>query len=334
MPDMIFPTQEATETTAEYLGKVKTLDHDFIAQRLASLREAGGMPAEVLEHFKSKRGEGAEKSEDKDDDKKDDESEDKGEEDNTDPEFIKKALNDMDALVATGGGSGEPCACGEEGCPECAHRLRGASANAGRKVTFTDADLTAEAVQRDIDAGNHVMAQARLAARQMRRERLAQRIASTAQAQAEKTQRLAQRSEFRAQVVAEVSAAQQRVATAKANAPKAATASVKAGYKSPSQMAATERQIIAQRMAASGEFPEEFIEAALLEATAQRSAEEEAGREIMASAMSETAKRIAMREIVANLSPESRNRAIEYWTKDLSYGDKDWVKDLFSAKYD
>lgn len=318
MADMIFPTQR----TEDSLGKIKTLDANFIAERLASLREAGDgskMPAELLEHFKSKNY-GADKASDKDDkdeeDGKDDEDEEDGgeecdEDEETDGEMIKRALAEMDEL-----------ATGSAGIPS--------GGRSARKIVFTDADLTAEAVQKDVVAGNQEMAGARLAARQMRRERLATRIASTAEAQVVHAQRLASRSDFRKQIVSEVESSLRKITASKAPA---AQIVAKSSYKSGSEIAKTERQIIAKRLAAAGEFPAEFIDAAL-HSGRRRSAVEEVGREIMASDLSSGAKRIAIRQIVANLTPESRNRAIEYWTKDLGYGDKDWVKDLFSDKYD
>lgn len=337
MADMIFPT---LKTANDSMGKVNMLNADFIQQRLAELRVAGDsnkMPADLLEHFKSKNNEGKDtkeksdkdKSEKENDDDKDDEKNDTSDhdEDDNDPEFIKKALSEMDNIVAEDKSdkSDEPCVCGDPDCPECSKKTRSSS---NRVVRFTDADLTSDAVQKDIDAGNIEMARARLAARQERRARVERRsiVAATEYA---KKQRLAERKDYRKQIVAAVQEQKQVVANI------ATPTKSQKGFKASAQMENAERQIIAKILSDSDDFPIEFIEAALLEnSVVERTAQEETGREILASSISENSKRVSMREIIANLTPESRKRAIDYWINDLGYGDQEWVRDLFSASYD
>ena len=208
--------------------------------------------------------------------------------------------------------------------------------------------LSAEAVEAAIAAGNEDLKDAILAARHERRVRLAGKIERQVQAQQETNLKLAQRRAYRESLV-------QRVAEKMDTEKEAAMdkeckkcggvyagkkcecgyASDKSEMKEAKAFSSAARQAFAAKAIAEG-FPIEYVNARLGETSAPKFDKLSDIKNVLASGLETNVKVAAASSMIktATLSDADYSRIIDYWKNELGYGDQEWIDALFTKKYD
>ena len=208
--------------------------------------------------------------------------------------------------------------------------------------------LSAEAVEAAVAAGDEDLKEAILAARHDRRVRLAGKIERQVQAQQETNLKLAQRRAYRESLV-------QRVAE-KMDTEKEAVmdktcekcggvyagkkcecgyASDKSEMKEAKAFSSAARQAFAAKAIAEG-FPIEYVNARLGETSAPKFDKLSDIKNVLASGLETNVKVAAASSMikVATLSDADYSRIVDYWKNELGYGDQEWIDALFTKKYD
>lgn len=188
--------------------------------------------------------------------------------------------------------------------------------------------LSAEAVEAAIAAGDDRLKDAILAARHERRVRLASKIEAQIEAENEVNEKLAQRRAYRENLVKQAAKAEKKsVRVAKFQ-------EEETSFQKVSDFNNHARQAFASKALAEG-FPQEYVDAMLgnVEVEVDNTTEI---RNIMASELTENVKKAAVSSMVktATLTDADYSRLIRYWKEELGYGDQDWIDALFTKKYD
>jgi len=208
--------------------------------------------------------------------------------------------------------------------------------------------LSAEAVEAAVAAGDEDLKDAILAARHDRRVRLAGKIERQVQAQQETNLKLAQRRAYRESLV-------QRVAEKMEDKKEAAMdkecekcggvyagkkcecgyASDKSEMKEAKAFSSAARQAFAAKAIAEG-FPIEYVNARLGETSAPKVDKLSNIKNVLASGLETNVKVAAASSMikVATLSDADYSRIVDYWKNELGYGDQEWIDALFTKKYD
>ena len=193
------------------------------------------------------------------------------------------------------------------------------------KIVFNNpSQLSAEAVEAAIAAGDTRFANTILAARHERRVRLATQIESNIKtAQAHQTA-LNQRKAFRENLVKVASKNETRTAVAQK--------SVKPTFVKASALNNNAKKAFAAKAVAAG-FPAEYVEAMLNTPVAESPKVAEI-KQVMASNLNNNIKKQVVASIVkeASLDAANINRCKDYWKNELGYGDPEWVDELFNSK--
>jgi hypothetical protein len=193
------------------------------------------------------------------------------------------------------------------------------------KIVFNNpSQLSAEAVEAAIAAGDTRFANTILAARHERRVRLATQIESNIKtAQAHQTA-LNQRKAFRENLVKVAAKNETRTAVAQK--------SVKPTFVKASALNNNAKKAFAAKAVAAG-FPAEYVEAMLNTPVAESPKVAEI-KQVMASNLNNNIKKQVVASIVkeASLDAANINRCKDYWKNELGYGDPEWVDELFDSK--
>jgi hypothetical protein len=193
------------------------------------------------------------------------------------------------------------------------------------KIVFNNpSQLSAEAVEAAIAAGDTRFANTILAARHERRVRLATQIESNIKtAQAHQTA-LNQRKAFRENLVKVASKNETRTAVAQK--------SVKPTFVKASALNNNAKKAFAAKAIAAG-FPAGYVEAMLNTPVAESPKVAEI-KQVMASNLNNNIKKQVVASIVkeASLDAANINRCKDYWKNELGYGDPEWVDELFNSK--
>lgn len=184
--------------------------------------------------------------------------------------------------------------------------------------------LSAEAVEAAIQAGDENLKNAILAARHDRRVRLASKIEEQIEAENEFNTKLAQRRAYRESLVQKVASSEKSIKTASSNIDefvKVSDANNKA------------RKAFAAKALSQG-FPQEYVDAMLGNETIVDNTVEI--REVMASNLPDNTKKVVAGNMIkeATLTDADYSRLIRYWKEELGYGDQEWIDALFTKKYD
>jgi hypothetical protein len=205
--------------------------------------------------------------------------------------------------------------------------------------------LSAEAVEAAISAGDEDLKNAILAARHERRVRLAGKIERQVQAQQETNLKLAQRRAYREALVQKVAEKMDDEKEAAMEKECEKCGEVYAGKKcecgNDSEMkeakafSSVARQAFAAKAIAQG-FPIEYVKARLGETSAPEVDKLSDIKNVLASGLETNVKVAAASSMikVATLSDADYSRIIDYWKNELGYGDQDWIDALFTKKYD
>jgi len=205
--------------------------------------------------------------------------------------------------------------------------------------------LSAEAVEAAIAAGDEDLKNAILAARHERRVRLASKIERQVQAQQETNLKLAQRRAYREALVQKVAEKMDDEKEAAMDKTCEKCGGVYAGKKcecgNDSEMkeakafSSAARQAFAAKAIAEG-FPIEYVNARLGETSAPTVDNLSDIKNVLASDLETNVKVAAASSMikVATLSDADYSRIIDYWKNELGYGDQEWIDALFTKKYD
>lgn len=198
------------------------------------------------------------------------------------------------------------------------------------KIVFNNpSQLSAEAVEAAIAAGDTRFANTILAARHERRVRLATQIETNIKtAQAHQTA-LNQRKAYRENLVKVASNNERRTATAQKPA---AQKSALPTFVKASALNNNAKKAFAAKAVAAG-FPAEYVEAMLNTPVAESPKVAEI-KQVMASNLNNNIKKQVVASIVkeASLDAANINRCKDYWKNELGYGDPEWVDELFDSK--
>jgi hypothetical protein len=192
--------------------------------------------------------------------------------------------------------------------------------------------LSGEAVEAAIAAGDEDLKDAILAARHERRVRLAGKIERQVQAQQETNVKLAQRRAYREAIV-------QKVAEKMDNEEKEAATKKESEEESEMKEAkafsSAARKAFAAKALAEG-FPIEYVNARLGETSAPAVDNLSDIKNVLASGLETNVKVAAASSMikVATLSDADYSRIVDYWKNELGYGDQEWIDALFTKKYD
>jgi hypothetical protein len=193
------------------------------------------------------------------------------------------------------------------------------------KIVFTNpSQLSAEAVEAAIAAGDTRFANTILAARHERRVRLATQIETNIKtAQAHQTA-LNQRKAYRENLVKVAANNERRTATAQK--------SPLPTFVKASALNNNSKKAFAAKAIAAG-FPAEYVEA-MLNTPAAESPKVAEIKQVMASNLNNNIKKQVVASIVkeASLDAANINRCKDYWKNELGYGDPEWVDELFDSK--
>jgi hypothetical protein len=193
------------------------------------------------------------------------------------------------------------------------------------KIVFNNpSQLSAEAVEAAIAAGDTRFANTILAARHERRVRLATQIESNIKtAQAHQTA-LNQRKAYRENLVKVASKNERRTAVAQKTA--------EPTFVKASALNNNSKKAFAAKAIAAG-FPAEYVEA-MLNTPAAESPKVAEIKQVMASNLNNNIKKQVVASIVkeASLDAANINRCKDYWKNELGYGDPEWVDELFDSK--
>ena len=311
----------------EEVDRLQGEDHDDHDTESAMDHKAGwskeakkGLP-EGLKKWMEENGKGK-KSEDSDDDEED------------------KKCPDCDC---------DPCECDED--KKGPMKRKGPKSKTDKKAFHFNhaSQLSAEAVEAAIEAGDEDLKNAILAARHERRVRLASKIERQIVAQNETNVKLAQRRAYREALV-------QKVAEKMEDKKEAAMdkecekcggkyagkeceacgyASNKSDMKEAKAFSSQARKAFAAKALAEG-FPMEYIQARLGESIAPKADKLADIKNVLASDLETNVKVAAASSMikVATLSDADYSRIIDYWKNELGYGDQEWIDALFTKKYD
>ena len=205
--------------------------------------------------------------------------------------------------------------------------------------------LSAEAVEAAVAAGDVDLKDAILAARHDRRVRLAGKIERQVQAQNETNVKLAQRRAYRealVQKVAEKMEDEKEAAMKKecekcggVYAGKDCECAGKSEMKEAKAFSSAARKAFAAKALAEG-FPIEYINARLGETSTPAADKLSDIKNVLASGLETNVKVAAASSMIktATLSDADYSRIIDYWKNELGYGDQEWIDALFTKKYD
>jgi len=319
MADRIFPNkfqESGLDSELVFTG----INWDTFNERLAAVKDGEGdkkVPTELMDALNDKYPEAfdeeadsndveggskyaayAEDDEDSEDEDMEDEDEDESEEDESDED------EDME----------------DEDEDEESEMEKRAS-----KLIFTHpSQLSAEAVESAIAAGDTRFANTILAARHERRVRLATQIETNIKtAQAHQTA-LNQRKAYRENLVKVASKNERRTAVAQKTA--------EPTFVKASALNNNSKKAFAAKAIAAG-FPAEYVEA-MLNTPAAESPKVAEIKQVMASNLNNNIKKQVVASIVkeASLDAANINRCKDYWKNELGYGDPEWVDELFDSK--
>jgi len=288
-----------------------------------------GLP-EGLRKWMEENGKGKKKSEDSDDDDED-EDEDKD----------SKKCPDCDC---------DPCECDEEKNGKGPMKRKGPKSKADKKAYHFNhaSQLSAEAVEAAVAAGDVNLKEAILAARHDRRVRLAGKIEHQVRAQQETNLKLAQRRAYRESLVQRVAAKmddEKEAAMDKTcekcggvyagKSCECSYATDKSEMKEVKAFSSAARKAFAAKALAEG-FPIEYINARLGETSAPKVDKLSNIKNVLASGLETNVKVAAASSMikVATLSDADYSRIVDYWKNELGYGDQEWIDALFTKKYD
>ena len=317
MADRIFPNkfqESGLDSELVFTG----INWDTFNERLAAVKDGEGdkkapkelmdalndkFPEEMDEEAKSNDKEGGSKyaayaDDDEDSDDEDMEDEDESDEDESDEDEDDEEDDDM-------------------------------TKRASRIVFNNPSQLSAEAVEAAIAAGDTRFANTILAARHERRVRLATQIETNIKtAQAHQTA-LNQRKAYRENLVKVASNNERRTATAQKPA---AQKSALPTFVKASALNNNAKKAFAAKAVAAG-FPAEYVEAMLNTPVAESPKVAEI-KQVMASNLNNNVKKQVVASIVkeASLDAANINRCKDYWKNELGYGDPEWVDELFDSK--
>ena len=209
--------------------------------------------------------------------------------------------------------------------------------------------LSAEAVEAAVAAGDEDLKNAILAARHDRRVRLAGKIERQVQAQNETNVKLAQRRAYRESLVQKVAEKMEdkKEAAMDKECEKCGSkyagkgceacgyASNKSDMKEAKAFSSAARKAFAAKALAEG-FPIEYVNARLGENSVPASDKLSDIKNVLASDLETNVKVAAASSMikVATLSDADYSRIIDYWKNELGYGDQEWIDALFTKKYD
>ena len=317
MADRIFPNkfqESGLDSELVFTG----INWDTFNERLAAVKDGEGdkkapkelmdalndkYPEEMDEEAKSNDKEGGSKyaayaDDDEDSDDEDMEDEDESDEDESDEDEDDEEDDDM-------------------------------TKRASRIVFNNPSQLSAEAVEAAIAAGDTRFANTILAARHERRVRLATQIETNIKtAQAHQTA-LNQRKAYRENLVKVASNNERRTAVAQKPA---AQKSALPTFVKASALNNNAKKAFAAKAVAAG-FPSEYVEAMLNTPVAESPKVAEI-KQVMASNLNNNIKKQVVASIVkeASLDAANINRCKDYWKNELGYGDPEWVDELFDSK--
>ena len=205
--------------------------------------------------------------------------------------------------------------------------------------------LSAEAVEAAVAAGDEDLKEAILAARHDRRVRLAGKIERQVKAQQETSLKLAQRRAYRESLVQKVAAKMEDEKEAAMEkecekcggvyAGKKCECADKSEMKEAKAFSSAARKAFAAKALAEG-FPIEYINARLGETSAPKADKLSDIKNVLASGLDTNVKVAAASSMikVATLSDADYSRIVDYWKNELGYGDQEWIDALFTKKYD
>jgi hypothetical protein len=205
--------------------------------------------------------------------------------------------------------------------------------------------LSAEAVEAAVAAGDEDLKDAILAARHDRRVRLAGKIERQVQAQQETNVKLAQRKAYREALVQKVAAKMddEKEAAMEKNcekcggvyAGKDCECADKSSMKEAKAFSSAAKKAFAAKAIAEG-FPIEYINARLGETSAPKVDKLSDIKNVLASDLNTNVKVAAASSMikVATLTDADYSRIVDYWKNELGYGDQEWIDALFTKKYD
>lgn len=346
MADRIFPSR-ASEDRLDSELVFKGIDWDNFQVKTAKKEK---MPAELLEHFKSLNGD-AEGTEDKEDDSKDKKAEASSEKDHVLAALLALAAEDEDdsdddtededseddddnvesswktalkKLSEEAEESDKDDSDDDTEDDEDKRIVKGKEPKMASTIHFTHpSQLSADAVEAALAAGDKALANTILAARHERRLRLASNIEKVVEAQKAQAVKLAQRKAYRESLVKTASEPVKEVKVASNN-----------GFVKVSEMNNTAKKAFASKAIAAG-FPQEYVDAMLnTEVVAGNDLSEI--KTVMASDLNSNVKKAAVSSMVkvATLTNADYDRLVDYWVNELGYGDREWVEALFTKKYD
>lgn len=315
MADIIFPNTYGDDSF-ESESMFKGIDWDNFNQKLAEVKEAKDkeVTSDVEELLKSLEKSNPSKFHD------------------TVNEIMGKDSDEKEEKKAGWRAAADKCE--ECDCDPCECDKKEAKMVKRAPVAFTHpSQLSAEAVEAALAAGDQALANTILAARHERRVRLANKIQKTVQAQEEKAVKLAQRKAYRESLVKNASDSTTRTKTAKTTTSKTVNTS-NDGFVKISEMNKAAKAAFAEKALAEG-FPMEYVSAVLGEAYNSAEKTEEIKR-VMSSSLEVNVKKAAVQSMVktATLSNADYSRLINYWKNELGYGDVEWINELFTKKYD
>ena len=193
--------------------------------------------------------------------------------------------------------------------------------------------LSAEAVEAAVAAGDEDLKDAILAARHDRRVRLAGKIERQVQANKETNVKLAQRRAYREALVQKVAANME--VEKEAAMEKECESGAKSDMKEAKAFSSAARKAFAAKALAEG-FPIEYVNARLGETSAPAVDKLSNIKDVLASGLETNVKVAAASSMikVATLSDADYSRIVDYWKNELGYGDQEWIDALFTKKYD
>ena len=245
----------------------------------------------------------------------------------------------------------DPCECDDDKENKGPMKRKGPKSKSEKKAFHFNhaSQLSAEAVEAAIAAGDEDLKEAILAARHERRVRLAGKIERQVQAQQETNLKLAQRRAYREALVQKVAAKMEdeKEASMDKTCEKCGEkyagkgceacgyASKKSEMKEAKAFSSAARKAFAAKAIAEG-FPIEYVNARLGETSAPAVDKLSDIKNVLASDLDTTVKVAAASSMikVATLSDADYSRIIDYWKNELGYGDQEWIDALFTKKYD
>jgi hypothetical protein len=336
MADRIFPNriqEEALDSDLVFQG----IDWDNFNERLAKAKEPKPMPKEVEDMLKEK-GEANQPSED----------------DTKDLSDVPEGLRDhVKKMQEKAKGKKSEDEVEDDKTEDHTDMVRKSPKKPNKKasVHFThSSQLSAEAVEAALAAGDKELANTILAARHERRVRLASQIQTRVAAENDKNVKLAQRRAYREQLV-KIAEEKETEAMEKkcedcgkkyaGEGCEACSASKKeSGYgksetemKKASSLSNNAKKAFAAKALAEG-FPVEYVEAMLGNTGGKDNLKEI--KNVMASELASNVKIAAVSSMVktATLTDADYSRLVDYWKNELGYGDQEWIDALFTKKYD